>query len=35
MEIPDIEALGELYGLLGVKDQIVGGDEGPGRSGSR
>jgi len=35
VEIPDIEALGELYGLLGVKDQIVGGDEGPGRSGSR
>lgn len=35
VEIPDIEALGELYGLLGVKDQIVGGDEGSGRSRSR
>lgn len=35
VEIPDIEALGELYGLLGVKDQIVGGDESAGRASSR
>jgi CRP-like cAMP-binding protein len=26
LEIPDLEALRELYGLLGVKDQILGGD---------
>lgn len=26
VEVPDLEALRELYGLLGVKDQIIGGD---------
>jgi len=26
VEVPDPEALRELYGLLGVKDQILGGD---------
>jgi CRP-like cAMP-binding protein len=37
LEIPDLEALRELYGLLGVKDQILGGDvaesSGRGRPG--
>jgi CRP-like cAMP-binding protein len=27
VEIPNLDAIRELYGLLGVKDQIVGGDE--------
>ena len=27
IEIPDLDSLRELYGLLGVKDQILGGDE--------
>lgn len=32
VEIPNLDALRELYGLLGVKDQIVGGDQGSGRT---
>ncbi len=28
VELPDVTALRELYGLLGVRDQIVGGDDG-------
>lgn len=27
VEVPDLDALRELFGLLGVKDQILGGDE--------
>jgi CRP-like cAMP-binding protein len=32
VEIPDLGALEELVGLLGVRDQILGGDRGPPRS---
>jgi CRP-like cAMP-binding protein len=35
VEIPDPETLRELYGLLGVKDQILGGDGSENASGSR
>jgi len=37
VEVPDPEALRELYGLLGVKDQILGGDahEPTGRARAR
>jgi CRP-like cAMP-binding protein len=31
IEIPDLDALRELYGLLGVKDQILGGEDGAAR----
>lgn len=34
VELPDLAALTELYGLLGVKDQIVGGEP-PGRRAAR
>jgi CRP/FNR family transcriptional regulator, cyclic AMP receptor protein len=30
VELPDLEALQELYGLLGVRDQILGADVEPG-----
>jgi CRP/FNR family cyclic AMP-dependent transcriptional regulator len=32
VEIPDIDALRELYGLLGVKDQLRGGSREPNRN---
>jgi len=32
VELPDLEALRELYGLLGVRDQILGEDEAPRKS---
>jgi CRP/FNR family cyclic AMP-dependent transcriptional regulator len=37
IEVPDVDALKRLYGLLGVKDEIQGADFAgqPGRSGAR
>ena len=35
VQIPNLEALRELYGLLGIKDQIVGGDAREGASRPR